>query len=201
MTLPTGVRHRNPDAAGRRSSTIPLMPADVRGDLKEGFIDLPKKYDRLVPHTNEFLARGKSFVEAFTRWCELMQKPKGWDWNKSIKPRWRGPYPLPTATAKDEVDSDKSRWYVTAYFTRSSPFWIPMEAYDWLWEQSTTFDVNLRDSAKPWLDLGRGKAVIEDNTPFVNPLEVAEARRQELGLKRKDFLIGPIEEPLGNCKP
>ena len=58
-----------------------------------------------------------------------------------------------------------------------------------------TYGVDPDRDPLPVNDLPEGKDVI-DIQGGEDPLQVAEARRQEMGLKRSDYLMGNLWDPL-----
>lgn len=195
MTLPAGVQHRNPDAMGRHGSMVPTYTATPKGDLHEGFIDLPKRLVKPFPLTNAWHEQQRTLEAAMSRWVEWKAK-KGW--RPVSKPKWQGPMDIPTATASDEMDGDRKRYWVSAMFVRTSPFWINTDAALWFRDQADLYAVDLMGNQTPWTPETVGKKVINDPNPvFIDGLKVAEERRHELGLERKDFLFGPLDKAVG----
>ena len=118
------------------------------------------------------------------------------------KPKWQGPYDRPTSRAGMETDGERLRYFVTARFIRIHPFWLNSDAALYFNDQAMLYDVDIRQPAVPSTGEETGKALIIDDDPvFLDALKVAEERRQQLGLKRKDLLWGPLNEPITNPYP
>ena len=185
--LPTGMRHRV------RSGMVPLLPGNERGDLHEGFIRVPLRLVKADVHSNERHEFDRLVAQSIATWADWKQK-QGWFIQGT--PRVRGPFDPPSASPT-EIAADirkygpHKRYTVHARFTREYPKWIPRDADTWFQEQAMTFDVDLRNQSPESPDE-------HVETAPHNPMEYAEARRQSLGLKRSDFLIGDLSEPLGN---
>ena len=192
MTLASGTVRRLPRGGNSRSTFIPLYPGHVDGDLHEGFVRVPQRLVKTAPHTNERHEFDQFIGEQVAKWVAWKEK-QGWFINGT--PKVRGPF-IPPSPRNEIVSPDvlkygpHRRYHILARFTREEPQWIPRDADIWLREQAITFDVDLHKQAPQSPD-AKGETDIHD------PMQFAEARRQELGLTRKEFLIGDLKTPLG----
>ena len=198
FTLPSGTHRRLPRGGNTHSEMIRLYTADECGDVLEGLIRIPLRLIHAKPDTNEKLEFDALIRKSLERWTGWKAK-QGWVLNSV--PKVRGPFDPATEMSGALSPDQDVRWYfASAKFKREYPLWLPMDGYDWLWDKSTTYDIDLRAPRMPVHPLDRGKAMISDSGPAHDPLKFAEARRQELGLKRQDYLIGPLWEPLDKNK-
>ena len=175
---------------------VPTHTASELGDIQEGYIDLPVRLCRPAKHTNAWHEQQQAFTAATRRWEEWKAK-KGW--RMASKPKWVGPYDLPTRRAGMETNEERKRYFVTARFLRTTPFWLSEDAALYLNDQAMLYDVDIWKPGRPDSPMERGKDLIIDNDPtYHDALADAEERRQELGLRRKDYLFGPLDEPMRN---
>lgn len=189
MTLPTGVRRHLPQGGMTRTTFVPLL-SDPKGDEFEAFIRVPMRLVKSRPLTNERHEFNKLVNEHLKQWTEWKAKH---GWTLASKPKVQGPYDPPTPlTGAEPVDmqfGEHKRYYVTARFKRDTPKWMPLDGMLWVHEQAQRYGIDL---SKPIHDTGegKGKAVIVDTEGGHDPMQVAEERRQRLGIKREDYLLG-----------
>jgi hypothetical protein len=107
------------------------------------------------------------------------------------KPMVRGPFDPPSPTTADDPVDDGVKWYFAiARFRRSEPLWRPLEEVLYFNDLAERYGVKPSADPKPWNEI-----TTDEDTGWVDPLVHAEERRQRLGLKRADYLDGPLEEP------
>lgn len=173
--------------AGATSLKVPLETAP-QGDVLEGRFAVPARLANTAPHTNDRMEFERVVKAAYTRWTEW-RKRRGWD----VVPgtlRLQGPFEQPVARTGDEGDEEQRLFIFTARFTRETPVYIGLDDFLAVREMANTYGIDTSKEALPWDTLKGG------DSGWVNPMEYAEARRKALGLKREDFLLGPLEEPL-----
>jgi hypothetical protein len=171
---------------------VPVFTADPKGDEIEGHIRVPNEWTHTKPFTNERHQFKQYIAENIKRWVEWREH-KGWRLNS--KPLVRGPFEAPTPNAAAEKP-DWSIYTVTAYFQPTEVMTLGLEdAYE-LRIRAQRYGIDI-DKPKPVsTPVETGKDVIVEHGPFDDPMVIAEARRQQYGLKREDLLLGPLEEPL-----
>ena len=206
------VRRRVPKASQNRK--VPLWTVEPEGQLFQGVIRVPLRLVQVPEHTNEALEFNKLIVDNLERWAEWRRR-KGW--MLAERPRVQGPFDPPEgdrigkfqeraekqigrsreATAVTEFDyADEFKWYTCeARFTREEPVYARLEDMLELRHLALTYGVDPDRDPLPYTVLPEGKDVI-DVQGGLNPLVVAEERRQALGLKRADYLMGKLWEPL-----
>ena len=188
MTLPTGVRRHLPQGGQTRTTFVPLL-SPPNGEEFEAFIRVPTRLVKTKPFSNERHEFTKLVNGELKKWTEWRAKH---GWTLVSKPKVNGPYDPPTPlTGAEPVDTafgEHKRYYVTARFKRDTPKWMPLDGMLWVHEQAELYGIDL---SKPIRDTGEGKGrdVIVDRTPTVDPMVRAEARRQRLGIKREDYLF------------
>lgn len=197
LTISGGARRRFPWKDSSRSMKVPLV--DEAEELT-GKIVVPLRLCNTQEHTNERHEFDKLIRENLARWAEW-RRQRGWE--MASKPHVEGPYLPPGSDpekAKDyfarakkvigegrqiravtEFDApEEVRWYfATATFRRSAPVYVGL------------------DDALYLRDLHRIYSQPEpEDSGWVNPMVYAEERRQRMGIRRKDYLLGRLEDPL-----
>jgi hypothetical protein len=191
MGMPAGqVRHVHSQTAlgGIR---VPVFTADAKGDPFEGHIRVPNELVRTKPFTKERHRFQDLIASNVKRWVEWREH-KGWRLNS--KPKVKGPYDWPTANAQAE-QPDYSLYVVTALFQPTETLSMSI---DDAWELKRRAELFGVDTSKPKptsTPIEAGPDVIFDSGPFRDPMVIAEERRQAMGVKREEFLIGPLSEP------
>lgn len=171
--------------AGATSLKVPVHAAP-EGDFREGHFDVPARLANTKPDTNERHEFERATQEAFKRWTGWLEK-RGWDYvPQSLQVN--GPYDKPTANVNEEGDEDVKEYHLLARFKRNTPLFVGLDDVLELREMAATYGVG--ENPLPW------SVVKGEDSGWVNPLEYAENRRKKMGLKREDFLLGPLDEPL-----
>lgn len=171
--------------AGATSLHVPLVTPD-EGELLEGRFCVPTRLSYTQPHTNDHLQFLACVKENWERWVEW-RKRRGWDVVEGSR-QLSGPFEQPTPTSETETDEDTQCWIFLARFKRSTPLYVGLD--DFLEIQRKAELYGVKDAGLPWNPDEKG------DSGWVNPLTYAEERRQKLGLKREDYLLGPLDEPL-----
>lgn len=198
-------RHKRPWSDTSRSKLVEIQ---TLGEEKQGIIRVPNRLVRTIEHSNERLEFNKLVRENIQRWAEWRGR-RGWA--ISSKPKVKGPYAPPQGSAKakqfnakaekvighttghmvDEFDSgEELQWYiVTAKFTRTAPLYTRLEDVLMLRDLHRTY-------GEPFSHERIASQRDESDSGWVDPMAYAAARRNRLGLKREDYLIGDIRDPL-----
>ena len=214
------VRHRRPWKDTSRGLKVPLWTSTAAGQLLEGKIVVPRRLARATEHTNERHEFDRLVRENVLRWAAWRAK-RGW--HMATKPTVRGPYTPPTAGhdhAKKHVaraeavlgkpsgvnpltvfDGEDVVWYfATARFRRETPVYIGLddmlEIKDVHDSHGISMDADPLPVSQEAEDGAAAVGFTDGDSGWVNPMEFAEKRRQALGLKREDYLMGPLCEPL-----
>lgn len=213
-TLGGDVRRRIPKTS--KNKRVPLWTVEPEGQLFQGVIRIPLRLCNTVAHTNarhEFDNLIRANIERWVEW----RRRRGWF--IAEKPFIQGPFDPPAndrvqAKAYQNHVEDKIgrvgsagavvefdyvgeiKWYTCeARFTREEPVYTRLE--DMLFLRHLALQYGIDPDRDPGLqtDLPEGKDELAFNGGL-NPLEVAEERRQKLGLKRADYLLGKLSDPL-----
>lgn len=196
MTLPDGTVRRLPRGGMAPGHSFVALYPEERGDVHEGFIRVPIALVGTKPFTNRRHQFDRFVGEQLKRWSDWKAQQ---GWTLCSKPRVTGPFDPPTARPGEEpIDAsygEHKRYIVTARFGRDVPLFMPFDEFAWVKEEAERYGVDL---SRRTVDSGEGRtrAQITDARPAHDPLAFAEERRQRLGLRREDFLLGPSEEPL-----
>lgn len=171
--------------AGATSLKVPVWAAP-EGDYREGHFDVPSRLAKTAPNTNERFEFEKLTNTAFRRWTDWLSK-RGWEYvPQSLQVS--GPYDKPTPDTKTEADAEVKEYHFLGRFKRTTPLFVGLDDVLELRDMAATYGVE--ENPLPWSD------VKGEDTGWINPLDFAEKRRQRLGLKREEYLLGPLDEPL-----
>ena len=213
-TFQGDTRRRIPKVS--QNKRVPLWTVEPEGQEFQGVIRVPVSLCHTIEHTNARHAFDKLIRANLERWVEW-RKRRGWF--ISEKPRVSGPFDPPegdrsrAAVFQDRVETkigrsrdagaitefdyaEEYKWYVAeARFTREEPVYVRLEDMLFMRHLALTYGVDPdRDPATSTpLPEAKDELAFEGG---LNPLEVAEERRQSMGLKRSDYLIGKLEDPL-----
>lgn len=208
------VRRRVPKIS--QNQRVPLWTVEPEGQLFQGVIRVPLRLCNAPEHSNASHEFDRLITANLQRWSEW-RKHRGWF--IAERPHVSGPFDPPEGDRiKDKarfehatkrigkprevgVSTDfdyagEIKWYIAeARFTREEPVYVRLE--DMLFMRHLALQYGIDPDRDPMTqnDLPEGK----DELSFqggLDPMKVAEERRQSLGLKRKDYLMGRIEEPL-----
>ena len=111
-------------------------------------------------------------------------------------PKVNGPYDPPVARAGLAPQTENKWYWVAAIFRRIDPQYVLLDDFLEIQDQANRYGVDLNAPKPAATPLSRSVDEIVDETPAHDPLVFAEERRRRLGLKRKDLLIGRLDEPL-----
>lgn len=199
MPLPTGTLRRLPQGGKAHTSFVDLWPAHKDGDLFQGFVRVPTNLVGAKEHTSqraEFMKIIQANLKAWVEWKSKL------GWRMTTTPKVAGPFDPPTerqgGSLIDAAYPPHKRYVITARFTRDEPQWMPLDGALWLQEQADMYGVDMRDSSE-LKDTGVQETkdvIIDDGTPAHNPMEYAEERRRQLGIKREDLLLDELSAPL-----
>lgn len=217
------VRRRVPKVS--KNQRVPLWTVEPEGQEIEGVIRVPVSllmkvlggYTNPPEHTNLHHRFDKLIGENLARWAHWRAK-RGWFIDASTL-RVDGPSDPPEGDrlkdkarlahatkrigkarevgAITEFDyAEEYQWYVaTARFTREEPVYVRLEDMLFLRHLALTYGIDPDRDPPPYNYLPEGKDVI-DVEGGLDPMQVAEERRQSMGLKRSDYLMGKLWEPL-----
>ena len=172
--------------AGACSLKVPVY-AESEGDWLEGRFNVPARLAYTAAHTNDRLEFERVVRANFERWTGW-RRSRGWE----VVPgtlKLDGPQDVPVERSGDEGEEDMRLYVFLAKFKRTTPLYVGLDDVLELRDMAERYGV--KPNGMPWNDASGA-----EDTGWVNPLEHAEQRRQALGLKRKDYLLGPIDEPL-----
>lgn len=172
--------------AGATTLRVPLWTASEKGEMREGLIRVPTRLAHAQPDTNEKHEFDQIVRDSLKRWAEWLEK-RGW--KMSSRPQVRGPFDPPTRTEKDEPNPDEKWYFAYARFTRTEPMYISLEDFLHERDRAQRHGVNLEADRASWA------VVEEEDSGWVDPLQYAEERRRKLGVKRENYLLGPLSEP------
>ena len=212
--LPSGTRRRLP--AVSKNKRVPLWTPEPEGQLFQGVIRVPLRLCNTEEHTNARLEFLNLINDNLDRWTDWRYR-RGWILAET--PRVSGPFDPPSAGngkskqfqdqaekaigksgsagAVSEFDhAEEIKWYMAeARFRRDEPVYVRLEDMLETRHMALTYGVDPDRDTEPVNFLPEGK----DELSFaggLDPMKVAEERRQSMGLKRKDYLIGRLRSPL-----
>lgn len=169
---------------GATSLRVPLETAP-EGEVREGDFYIPTRLASTRPDTNERHEFERVVQENFNRWTDWLRK-RGWEYvTQSLMVAGITEVPR---NSWDDDDEERKRVTLRARFKRSSHLYVGLDDYLAIREMAGRYGVE--DNPMPW-SIEKGV-----DTGWVNPLEHAQKRREALGLKRADYLFGPLWEPL-----
>lgn len=169
--LPSGVRHRRPWGEHSRGLRVPLWYEKAEGEYLEGKIQVPKRLAFAAPDTNERHEFDNLISYHLRRWAEW-RETKGW--TMATTPKVSGPFKPP-----GEEEPEMYWYFAKARFKRVDPLYMKLDDF-----------LGIHDLAER-----QKKAPKVKDSGWVNPLEWAEQRRQAMGVKREEYLTGPLNEP------
>lgn len=178
---------------------VDLWPADRRGDLLQGFIRVPIRLVNAPEHSKEAQEFTALIDSSLKKWAEWRAK-QGWKLTGEVTVE--GPFNPPTESpGMDPIDSsydEHMRYVVTARFNRDSPLWMPIDAYLHVRDQADLYGIDLRTSDVKSYGAAKAPAKVIDATdiPAHDPMKYAAERREVLGLKREDYLLDEVQNPL-----
>lgn len=191
--LPEGVRRRIPN--GSTYGLVPLFTADRKGDEVQGLIRVPDALCHTKPMTEKrrkFDAHVKGQIKVWADW----RQSKGWVLNS--KPKVSGPFDPPSKDGKTAPLDEGMKWYfVTAYFTREYPLFLPQDAAHWFQQEAVRYGQPIRSAAV--VDSQAGQRTVKDivNPERGDPMAIAAARRERLGITKDDWTQQPIDPTEG----
>ena len=213
-TLPSGTRRRVPEAS--QNKRVPLWTVEPDGQLFQGVIRVPLPLCNTQEHTNERLRFDRLIKENLERWAEW-RKRRGWF--ISDYPHISGPFDPPEGDrfkdpkrfrrAKAVIGTSREvepvsefdyageyRWYIAeARFSREEPIYVRLEDMLFLRHLALTYGVDPDRDPEPVNRLPESLDYIEVEGG-VDPMVEAEESRQSRGLRREDYLMGKLSEPL-----
>lgn len=202
-TLPTGtVRHAHLRRRVR-------LESPEGGEIREGEMKFPKKLAEAEPHTNDWHVFKKLFTQKLTDYYRFLEK-KGY--KLEGRPDISGPWPIPVGKRvrvksqsvnfnDDGIAEEQVRYIVKSKVRRFIPQFITTDDF---WEQVRKAELHGVDlnSKAPLLSQNvidadtNGKDVIDAPEGGIDPMVEAEESRQARGIKREDYLVGSLDEPL-----
>lgn len=192
LTLPGDTRRYVPSG---RSLKVPLWTPLEKGQLFEAKIEVPLRLCWAQPHTNQKHEFDNLIRENLKTWVDWREQG---GWRISGFPQVRGPYDVPTKDEKTEGPTDIKWYFASARFVRITPAYVPLDDFLHERDKAALYGVDLEADRPPYNDCD---AEEPEDSPFadsgwVSPMKWAEEHRQKLGLKREDFLLGDIADPM-----
>ena len=211
-TFQGDTRRRVPKVS--KNQRVPLWTVEPDGQLFQGIIRVPLRLCNTEEHTNARHEFENLLRANLSRWVEW-RRLRGWMLNE--RPRIQGPFDPPEGdrTGKYQARAEKVigrngdataikdfdyvgevKWYIAvARFKREEPVYARLEDMITLRHMAFQYQVD-PDRDPPTenvLPEPKDELVFEGG---LDPMKVAEERRQALGLKREDFLLGRVQDPL-----
>ncbi len=190
--IPYAQKHRRslPWSDTARGLRVPLV---TDGDLHEGYIEVAGRLCHAPQHSNAAHEFDAFVGQRLQGWIEWKQK-QGWEIIGT--PKVRGPYDPPVQRTGMEGNPDIKWYWVSGTFRRLWPQYILLDDFLEINDQAQRYGVDLNAPKPASTPLAKPADDIIDASPAHNPLVFAEERRQRLGLKRRDLLLGPLDQPL-----
>lgn len=171
---------------------VPVFTSDPKGDLIEGHIRVPLAWTHTQAHSAERQQRDAWLASNIKAWVEWREH-KGWRLNS--KPLVQGPFDAPTVNALAEAP-DFAIYTVQAYFQPTALMTVGLDDGYELERRARMYGVDVSKPKPVSTPIETGPDVIYDSGRFDDPMVVAEQRRQAMGVRREDFLMGPLDEPM-----
>jgi len=214
LTFTGETRRRRPKASQNRR--VPLWTVEPEGEEFQGIIRVPLRLCNTEEHSNAHLEFEALITANLARWVEW-RRLRGWILTET--PLIQGPFDPPegdrekqaahqaraesvigrSGEANAVLDWDypqELKWYTaTARFKRDDPVYVRLEDMLTFRHMALLYGID-PDRDKPLstpLPAPLDHIEVEGG---LDPLQVAEERRQALGLKRSDYLMGELWEPL-----
>lgn len=178
---------------------VPLWTDSPDGEWIEGEFTVPVRLAFTQEHTNERHQFNNLVTEKLGNWVEY-RKQRGWVLNS--EPKVTGPFDPPsndkakefTARAQKVIGTQGSVQAITEFAHAEEVKTFKVFA---LFKRETPIYTKLEDVlARRDMTALYARDLPETDSGWVNPLQHAEARRKRLGLKREDYLMGPLNQPL-----
>ncbi len=192
QVMPTGQVRDTRSYTTFGTRPVELVTSDIRGDEIEGRMQVPDRLAYAKPHTNEHLELQQYIADQLKRWVEWREH-MGWRLNS--QPNVKGPCD-PMVESPEAEMPDWKLYFVHAFFKPIKPILAGFEDVIEQERKAAMYGVDLW-APKPYSSLQgqRTKQVIYDSRPFEDPMVIAEQRRQQYGMQRKDLLIGKLSDP------
>src|SRR3990167_9385168 len=208
------VRRRVPKIS--KNQRVPLWTVEPDGQLFQGIIRVPARLCNAPEHSNTQHEFDNLIKANLARWVEWRGR-RGW--HISENPRVSAPFDPPEGDrlkAKARIEHvtkrigkprevgaiteydypEEFKWYMAeARFTREERVFVCLEDMLFLRHLALTYGVDPDRDPLPYNVLPEGKDYLEVEGGL-DPIAVAEERRQSMGLKREDYLFGPLGKPL-----
>ena len=213
MPMKAGVRRHQPFNPATKNMKVPLWTPEVDGEEFDGVIRVPVRLCNTVEHTNARHEFNQLITANLQRWVEW-RKLRGWYITNT--PQVSGPFDPPENEAKKFTDhavkkigegreaeavtqqdyGEEIKWYIAkARFKREEPLYIGLDDHLYLRHLALMYDID-PDRDKPTVNtLPEPKDDIW-MPEGVDAMVEAEASRQARGLRRKDYLMGRVQDPL-----
>lgn len=175
--------------AGACSLKTELFTDNPLGEWREGWIRIPARLVRAQPNTNEKHEFDRMVREQLSMWQNWLGK-RGWQ--LASKPKISGPFDPPKAspTADPTEDEGIVIYSALARWKQTQRIWVPFEDVLEMKRKEEMYGEAPSKDPLPWNDVSGGES------DWFDPMKEAEEERQRLGVKRADFLSGPLDEPL-----
>jgi len=199
-----------------KNKVTPLWTVEPDGQLFQGIIRVPVRLCNTQEHTNARFEFEALIVANLERWAEW-RKRRGWF--ISEKPRISGPFDPPegdrlkdgprfdhavkrigrVGSVEENLNFDypqEFKWYVAeARFRREEPVFVKMDDFLFLRHLALTYEIDPDRDPMPVTQLPEPEKELTFEGGL-DPMQEAETERQRLGLKRADYLMGKLWEPL-----
>ncbi len=185
-TLPTGQRRYTRSYADFGTRPVELVPTDPRGDVYEGWMQVPLRLVRTKAHSNERIEFDQYVAGQLKRWIDYRAE-HGWAANGL--PKVSGPFEPPKPNAEAETP-DWAVYIARAYFKPTHVILAGFTDVEELERQAALYGVDVWDARQTDSDAGMPtRSRINDvHTAPHDPMQFASVRRARLGLRRGDFL-------------
>lgn len=192
-TLPTGTRRKVP--YGRQAGACDLkveLLTNPEGEVKNGILRIPERLAHAEKHTNQWLERKRMFEDQIQQWDALRAKH---GWARVTVPQIKGPTDPPTeypgAPRKPE-DVDMVWFIAFARFRRTERLWRGLDSVLEMNRLAEVFKEAPPRELLPWDTSTEGN----EETDWVDPMKEAQEWFARYGIKREDYLFGPLDKPL-----
>ena len=191
MTFPTGTVRNVRSQTTHGTRPVELVTSDPRGDLYEGDLRVPQELCADMKDVQLKHKREQYIARYINRWVEAREGGRlypHWRSKLTSQPKVSGPFKAPV----DNPNAESPDWLiyrVEAHFKPQETVLAGLTEIAEIERKAKLYGINLWEPRRASNRLPRPKRVINQTTPFDDPIKVAEARRKELGVRREDYLL------------
>ncbi len=190
MTLPSGTVRNTRSRSRFGTRSVELLSPGL-GDIREGDLRVPRELVADMKDVQLKHRRQQYITFYVNRWVAARERGQLYPHYRTRltdRPKVTGPFEAP----KDNPDAESPDWViyrVSAHFKPQETVLASFTDIAEIERRAEIFGVDLWDQRPESPMPKRTKAVIQDDGKFHDPMQIAEERRQALGIKREDYFV------------